>query len=99
MKKDKSIIKLIENLKGVIDFTHLEIVDHWEADLCAIGLRRKNKLVYISTFNYVGSKAITYDFDMEIINENKEQRLEIVQSGQNVSETELINEVRVFLNV
>jgi hypothetical protein len=53
MEKDKTIIELIERLKFKVNFALLEIVDNWEVDLCAIGLKKGNKLVYISTFNYV----------------------------------------------
>lgn len=41
MKRDITILKLIERLKLVINFTLLEVVDYWDADLCAIGLMKK----------------------------------------------------------
>ena len=74
MEKDKTIIKLLQRLKLTIDFTSLEIVDYWEIDLCAIGIRKGNKLVYISTFNYVEDDEVRYDFDLEIIDENDKEK-------------------------
>jgi hypothetical protein len=34
MNKDKTILKLPERLKLVIDINKLHIVDHWEGDIC-----------------------------------------------------------------
>jgi hypothetical protein len=99
MKKDITILKFIERLKLNINFTLLEVVDYWEADLCAIGLMKENKLIYVSTFNYVQNKEPMYDFDLEIIEGNDKEKLNVVRIGRNVSETELVNEIRVFLNV
>ncbi len=41
MVKDKTITEVLERLRLVIDFSLLEVVDFWEADLCAIGLKEK----------------------------------------------------------
>jgi len=41
------------------------IVDHWEADICAIGIAHRNsprRLLYISTFN---KKPGFYDYECE----------------------------------
>lgn len=52
------------------------VVDFWEADLTAIGLKIENKLVYISSFNY--DKNSKYNLIIEeydtgkLINEEKE---------------------------
>jgi hypothetical protein len=70
VEKDSSILKLIERLKLVINFTQLEVIDYWDADLCAIGLKKGNRLVYISTFNYIEKNESGYDFDLEIIHDN-----------------------------
>ena len=97
MKKDETIIKFIERLKLVLNFTLLEIVDYWEADLCAVGLKNGNRLVYISTFNYVEEDEPAYDFDLELLDQNSRNRIEIIKEGRRVSESELIDEVKVFL--
>jgi hypothetical protein len=99
MEKDESIIELLERLKLIINFSLLEIVDYWEIDLCAIGLRRGNKLVYISTFNYVENDELRYDFDLERIDENNKENLDVVKEGRNVSEVELVNEIKFFLEI
>ena len=99
MEKDKTILEFIDRLKLIVNFTSLEIVDYWEADLCAIGLRKGNKLIYISTFNDVGNSEMKYDFDLEIIDENEKEKLNVVKLGRNVSEKKLVSEVKLFLEV
>lgn len=99
MEKDITVLKFIEKLKLIINFTLLEVVDYWEADLCAIGLIKGNKLVYISTFNYIENEELMYDFDFEIIDENDKEKISIIKAGRNVSEDELVNEIKVFLEV
>ena len=52
--KDKhtSIQEIVEKLRNELGATAFDIVDHWEADLCAVGLARPDNhavLVYIST--------------------------------------------------
>jgi len=98
MEKDKTIIELIERLRLHINFRLLEIVDHWEADLCAIGLMKENRLVYISTFNYTENEELMFDFDLEIVDENDREKFNVVRSVRNVSEAELVNEVKLFLD-
>jgi hypothetical protein len=99
MEKDITILKFIERLKLIINFTLLEVVDYWEADLCAIGLLRGNKLVYISTFNNVENEESMYDFDLEIIDESDKEKFDVVKVGRNISEAELVCEIKLFLDV
>jgi len=99
MEKDKTILNLIERLKLLINFALLEIVDYWEADLCAIALKKENKLVYISTFNYAENKELNYDFDFELMDINDKEKFKVVRIGRNVSEEELVNEIKHFFEV
>jgi|SRR6218665_84063 len=99
MRKDKTIINLIDRLKLIIDFALLEVVDYWDADLCAIGLKKENRLIYISSFNYVENKVLRFDFDLEVINEVEQEKNEIIKKGRGVLEVELISEVKQFLEV
>lgn len=99
MEKDITILKFIERLKLIINFTLIKIVDYWDADLCAIGFTKGNKLVYISTFNYAENSELMYDFDLEIIDENDKEKISVIKVGRNVSEDELVNEIKLFLEV
>lgn len=52
MKKDRSLIDLIEKLKLRMNFNRAEIVDYWDGDMCSIGLKREERLVYLSSYNF-----------------------------------------------
>ena len=99
MEKDKTIIDLINRVKLIVNFTLLEIVDYWEADLCAIGIRKGNKLVYISTYNFVDEKTKKYDYDLELIDDVKEDKIRVVKEGRGVSEDELIAKLKEFFEI
>lgn len=99
MKKDITILKFIERLQLIINISLLEVVDYWEADLCAIGLIKGNKLVYISTFNNVENAELMYDFDLEIIHENDKGKFDVVGVGRSVSEVKLVCKIKLFLGV
>lgn len=99
MEKDITILKLIERLKLIINFSLLKVVDYWEADLCAIGLMKGNKLVYISTFNYAENEELMCDFDLEIIDGRNNKKLDVVKIGRSVSEAELVKEIKLFLEM
>jgi len=95
MEKDKTIMALIARLKLSINFALVEIVDYWEPDLCAIGVKRKDKLVYVSTYNYINEKLILYDYDLELVSDNNQIR--VVKESRRVSEDNLIDEIKDFL--
>lgn len=51
LEKDRSILDLLRRLD--LDARGWILVDHWEADLCAVGIAhggRPDRLVYVSTF-------------------------------------------------
>lgn len=98
MEKDKTILNLIERLKLIIDFSLIQIVDYWEADFCAIGLKKGNKLVYISTYNNI-EKELKYDYDLEILENIDENKIELFKEVRSVYEVELIRDIRTFLEV
>ena len=95
MEKDKTIIDVLEKLKLVTDFHLVEIVDYWEGDYCAIGLKRGNKLVYINTFNPDGK----YDYDFEFVDTLNVEKLNVIKEGRGASEELLISEIKEFLGI
>ena len=49
--KDKTILSLIDRLKALMGVDAFDVVDRWDADLCAIGIARPDNhqlLVYVS---------------------------------------------------
>ena len=94
--KDITIENFLKNLKNALDTSQVEVIDLWEADTCAIGIKRENKMIYISTYNYIENESIRYDFDFEIINKNK---LEVIKERGGVTERELLDEINIFLGL
>jgi len=99
MEKDKTILDFIENLKLVLDFALLKVVDNWPSDMCSIGLQKGSKLIYISTFNFVYKNELKYDYDLELIDGSDETNINVLQEGRGVTEIELTKEIRAFLEV
>lgn len=93
IKKDNTILELIERLRSVFDFNLVQIVDYWDSDLCAIGFKKSNKLIYISTFNYVNIE-LKYDYDLETIDDANDYN--VVKEGRAVSIEELIKDMQLF---
>lgn len=68
MKKHESILELISLLKKDNSISGLEVADFWDVDLCAIGFKRGEKLIYISTYAYTRGKFLgLYDAECELI--------------------------------
>ena len=99
MVKDNIIMSFMTRLKSIIDFNLVEIVDYWDGDLLAIGIKRGCNLVYLAANKSINSRLITYDFDFEIINEDQIDNIKVIKESRNVSERETIDEIREFLNI
>ncbi len=86
MEKDPSIIQVIEFLQNELINFELNVVDFWDADLCAIGFynkKRKDRLVYVST--YQRSTGLFY-FDCEVSEDIWSSELpKVVDTGVDVS--------------
>ena len=85
MVKDNIIMSFMTRLKSIIDFNLVEIVDYWDGDLLAIGIKRGCKLVYLAANKSINSRLITYDFDFEIIKEDKIDNIKVIKESRNVS--------------
>jgi hypothetical protein len=99
MKKDKTILDFVDRLKVNPTLTGLTLVDNWPSDLCAIGIQKGDKLVYISTFNFIDESDIKYDYDLEHIDKSDNSNIIVVKEGRGVTEQHLITELKSFLGV
>ena len=57
LRKDGSIIRILDRLQELLGVGSFDVVDKWDADLCAVGIARPDDhgvLVYISTFKVHG---------------------------------------------
>ena len=95
VEKHKSITDFINRLELAADLTLVQFVDYWDADLCAIGIRRENRLVYISTFN----GEFKYYYELELLDENEIDKYTVLQRGDGVAENVLISVIKEFLNI
>lgn len=98
LKKDIRIENLLIKLKNNLEFNLIEIVDYWDADLCAIGIKKGDKLVYISNYNYVDNKELKFDYDFEIVNKKEVTKLEVIKEFRDKFEIELLNDVKMFFS-
>jgi hypothetical protein len=99
MKKDKSLIALLDKLRSKADFDKVEFVDNWDGDLCAIGFKRGNRLVYLSSWNFSDGISEGYDYDFELLNENPSDKLNVLKEARSISEEELIADIKKFLDI
>jgi hypothetical protein len=98
MNKHKTIVALLDKISLSVNLDLVEIVDYWNADLCAIGIRKENRLVYISNYNYLNEKQIKFDYDFELIAEG-DKKGTIIKENRNVSDDELITDMKKFLDI
>jgi len=95
MEKDTTLLELLERLKSILDFNLLEISDNWDSDLCAIGLQRGNRLVYINTYNFNGTDG--YDYDLELLDPHDTESYNVITEGRGVSEAVLTSVIKEYL--
>ncbi len=53
LQKDESVIRLLDRLRSRLGAGAFDVVDYWEADLCAVGIARPDShgvLVYVCTY-------------------------------------------------
>jgi hypothetical protein len=94
MDKDASTVKLVERLRTDLGPDDFDIVDHWDADLCAIGIAMTDdhtQLVYISTF---AKPHESYDYELEIAPKSPENQYDVAGQGDCVSYPMLLDIVR-----
>lgn len=93
MQKHSTILKLLNKIKPKISRRGIEIVDYWDADLCAIGLKKNDFVMYISTYRFADSQPVKYDLDIEIDHANEHKT---IKEMRNISEADLLLEIDNF---
>lgn len=97
MKKDKTIIDLVNNIKLYSNIEDLDPIDYWDADLCAIGLVKEKKLVYISTFGFLNEIIPKYYYEFELLTDIIDD-FTVVRTADGVTFNELIADMSSFFN-
>jgi|GEM_PF-2832776 len=77
-----------------------ELIDFWAADLCAIGLKFHNKIIYISSwdYKYESEAVMKYYVEFEIIDENSLEPKGSVKKMHGVDTDILTEEISKFLS-
>jgi hypothetical protein len=97
LEKEEALLSLLDFMR--LDDRGWETVDHWDADLCAIGIRAKgrdDRLVYMSTF---GEKPGEYYYECEVANNASNLGYDVVDKGQHVRINALITALERHLQI
>jgi hypothetical protein len=88
--KDQRIDELLARLRVDLGPEAFVIADHWEPDLCAVGIAAHNdpsRLVYVSTFNRSEDE---FDFELETAPKLKTDIYDVAGRGDASSYSELL---------
>ncbi|MFM2386826.1 MAG: hypothetical protein RL660_1583 [Bacteroidota bacterium] len=76
-----------------------EIIDFWDSDLFAIGLKLKDRIVYISTWDYRNNslQEMQYYVAFELVDIESLETIQLVNEFNGIDSISLIREMKVFL--
>jgi hypothetical protein len=99
--KDKSIQYILNIITETFGANYFVLVDFWEGDNYAIGLRKNEKLIYISTWNFKDSIENSPQFyaEFELINQITFKTIKIEKRLNNLSKEELVEEIQRFIDI
>lgn len=95
MNKEPAILELVRALS--LDAKGWQVVDHWEADRCAIGIAADDnprRLVYVSCF---GTHAGRFNYECEAPEGPEATHYRIERSGEGVELPELVRVLKQHL--
>jgi hypothetical protein len=106
VNKDISINKVVGKLleyfgqdtfeRNTLNNKH-EFIDFWEGDLFAIGLKKQEKVIYISTYGFDSQEDMKYYVEFELIDNTSLETLEVVKQLDGISLENLIQEIKDFI--
>jgi hypothetical protein len=78
---------------------YLKLIDFWEDDLFAIGLKRKQKVIYLSAWDFRLNilDNMRYYVEFEIIDAETLEPIEIIKEFSEISLEDLLKEIHDFL--
>lgn len=99
--KDQRIVRIMEVISLVFGEQFFSFPDFWDGDNCAIGLIRKDKLVYISLYDREGTateQPTQYYGEFELIDETSFDTLAVHRRIEHATQASIIEEMEQFLN-
>lgn len=97
LTKDASIWRLLSELVDQLDAHEFQVIDHWDADLYAIGLSRADqpeRLVYISTYR---KSPGHYSYECETPHPDEEYK--VTERADDVNLEQLVKVIRQHLSL
>lgn len=97
--KDKSIKIIWDVIISTFGVNLFSIVDFWDADNYAFGIKKDNKLIYISTWDFrecQGSKIKCYS-EFELIDEETNDTKQIIKQLTGIFLNDLLVEIKEFM--
>ena len=99
-EKDPSITQTLEALIPYFEPNAFMVIDHWDADRCAIGIAKPDNhrvLVYISTFT---QPAFSYAVELEVPSaENDDEAYQVIEQYEKVDFARLVDLIAVHLDL
>ncbi len=100
LEKDDSIHRFLSRLGSELGSDKYKLVDHWEADLCAIGIasiQDLRRLVYVCTY---GQPAECFYFECEIADQDGGgSDYKVEKTGEGVEFLELLLVIKKHLGL
>lgn len=89
LNKDRSIIRTLEQIESELGVNKFIIVDHWDADVCAVEIsdHKQQLLIYFSTWK---KEKGHYYAEIERRNPSKNLPFEVIQTHETITLKELI---------
>lgn len=99
LNKDKSIVTIINLITDKFGSDYFEPLDFWDADAFAIGFKKGNKLVYVSSWDFRLEEEVNmkYYVEFEILNENTTDTKEVYRIFKGVGSNDLITQIENFI--
>ena len=99
--KHQSIRTIYNDIEKLAGQAYFEEPDFWEGDLCAIGLHKNNKLVYISTYNFIEYFDTDPKFfvEFEFIDPFSYKTGKIVKTFDEITREALLEETAAFFEL
>ncbi len=96
--KEESILTIYNAIIHELGIDYFEKIDYWDGDNCAIGFKREEKIIYISTWNFrnLDATLMRYYAEFEIIDVISLETLETKKILNAATKDELVAEVVLF---
>jgi hypothetical protein len=97
--KDKTIIAIWTVMLEVFGATFFKVTDFWNADNCALGFQKGEKLIYVSTWKFkdYSDSGIKCYTEFELIDEVTFETKQSIKKIECIAIDDFINEVKTFV--